>query len=304
MEIDWILDRLKQGGVVAIPTETVYGLAADASNPAAVKAIFTTKGRPQTNPLIVHVASVQAARTLVTFTPEAEALAQAFWPGPLTLVAPRRPDAPVAEAVSAGLETLAVRVPAHPLMQQVLQALGRPLAAPSANRSGRPSPTTADHVAQDFGPPLSILDGGPCDKGLESTVVQVLPDHPVQILRYGSLSPQDIAAVVPVAEGLGPGEASPGRLLRHYAPQTPLVLNITVPEPTDAYLSFGPTDHTGPCFPLSARGDMTEAAQRLFAQLRAADTSGAPRIAVAPVPDRGVGLAINDRLRRAAGAVG
>ncbi len=294
------MTALAAGQLVGMPTETVYGLAADATQPAAVARVFAAKGRPQFNPLIVHVADLAQAETVAVFDDLSRQLALAFWPGPLTLVLPRAPSCPVADLASGGLETVAVRVPAHPLAQALLRAFGRPLVAPSANRSGTPSPTTAAHVRADLGADVAlVLDGGACAHGLESTVVWCLGGV-IEILRPGHVGPDDLGVYGPVRDGLGDGRHSPGRLLRHYAPAKPLRLEVLTPHEDEAYLSFGAPSP----FALSATGDITEAATRLFAQLRAADASPYPRIAVAPIPGGGLGDAINDRLRRAAGAVG
>ncbi len=298
---------LRAGGLVALPTETVYGLAADATSPDAVARIFKVKGRPQFNPLICHVDGSAMAARLVMQPPLATRLIQAFWPGPLTLVLERRPDAPITDAVSAGLTSLAVRAPAHPLMRAVIKAVGRPLAAPSANRSGRVSPTTAQHVKDDLGDDIDmIVDGGPCSVGLESTVVAVTDDR-IILLRPGAITADDIERVT----GLTPQKptdgtvSSPGQLAGHYAPHARVRLNATQKGQDDVLIGFGAIagDLT-----LSATGDLNEAAARLFATLRKADTLARTRktandsgsIAIAPVPDHGLGLAINDRLRRAA----
>lgn len=287
------VERLAAGGIVALPTETVYGLAADATDPAAVACIYAAKGRPGFNPLIVHVADLAAAAALVEFGDTARALAARFWPGPLTLVLPARAGNGIAPAVAAALPTLAVRVPAHPVIRAVLNALGRPLAAPSANASGTISPTTAAHVAASLGRrvPL-ILNGGPTPGGLESTIVAVDGDR-VTLLRPGGI-PADALEVNAAAGG---GIVAPGQLASHYAPRQPLRLDATEARAGEFLIGFGAVagDLT-----LSARGDLAQAAAALFAALHTAQASGATTIAVAPVPDIGVGVAINDRLRRAA----
>ncbi|MBK5912103.1 threonylcarbamoyl-AMP synthase [Rhodothalassium salexigens] len=297
--IDRAVDILRQGGLVALPTETVYGLAVDAGQPRAVAHVFEVKGRPQFNPLICHVAGRDMAGRLVTLSQAADALIAAFWPGPLTLVLPRRADAPVADLVSAGLDTLAVRAPAHSVMRQVLFALDRPVAAPSANPSGRLSPTRADHVAEGLGDRVDlIVDGGPCAVGLESTVVEVRDDA-VVVLRHGSITTADLRAVValPVREREdGDPINAPGQLLSHYAPRAALRLDATDAADDEILIGFGTVAGD---MNLSPAGDLEEAATRLFALLREADAR-ADRIAVAPVPDQGLGRAINDRLRRAA----
>ncbi|BCW90144.1 Threonylcarbamoyl-AMP synthase [Alphaproteobacteria bacterium SO-S41] len=299
--------ELRAGRLVAFPTETVYGLGADATNGLALAAIFERKGRPRINPLIVHVGSFDEAANLVTFDASAHALASAFWPGPLTLVLPRTPDCPVHDLASAGLPTLAVRVPAHPIAHALIAATGRPIAAPSANRSGEPSPTQATHVAESLGDAgLTILDGGPCAAGLESTVIG-FEDGRAVLLRAGSLPREEIekiAGPLAAARDDNAHPSSPGRLLRHYAPRARLRLNAAVPEPGEFYLSFGPAPASSASLALSATGDLREAAANLFAHLREADRRGAARIAVAPIPLTGLGEAINDRLSRAAAAQG
>lgn len=299
-------ELLRAGGLVGFPTETVYGLGADATDEAAVAAIFAAKQRPRFNPLICHYADAAAAFDAVQATPLAERLAAAFWPGPLTLVLPRRVGCPVALLAGAGLATLAVRVPAHPLAARLLRAVGRPLAAPSANRSGRISPTTAAHVAASLGGRIAaILDGGACAVGVESSVVDLSGEQPV-LLRPGGVSR---AAIEAVTGALGSPEAgarhSPGLLASHYAPLLPLRLNAREIGPEEALLAFGsPLAGAGVVFNLSPRGDPTEAAARLFAGLHWLDAEAQRRglraLAAMPVPSRGLGEAINDRLRRAA----
>ncbi|HEY0312079.1 MAG TPA: L-threonylcarbamoyladenylate synthase [Allosphingosinicella sp.] len=291
--------RILAGELVAVPTETVYGLAADATNAEAVARIYAAKGRPSFNPLIVHVASIEAAERIAGFSPEALALARAFWPGPLTLVLPRRADAGLAEAVSAGLATIGVRVPRHPVMLALLREVGRPLAAPSANASGGISPTTAQHVLASLGEraPM-ILDGGATERGLESTIVACRPEG-VRVLRPGPISAEEVAAVVrvgPRASTEGKIEA-PGMMASHYAPSKPVRLEAMEAAGDEWLIGFGAVagDES-----LSARGDLAEAAANLFAALHRAEASPRPRIAVAPVPESGIGVAINDRLRRAA----
>lgn len=285
-----------------LPTETVYGLAADAANSRAVAQVFAAKGRPSFNPLIAHVADLAAAERIARFDDRARALAERFWPGPLTLVLPVADGAAVSELARAGLDTVAVRAPAHALAHALLEAFGGPLVAPSANRSGRPSPTTlADAVEETGSAAAAALDGGPCRVGLESTVVALL-DTP-RLLRPGAVTRAEIEAVIgPLAEAEADAKRSPGRLARHYAPELPVRLDATAPKDGEAWLAFGPNGH-GP-FNLSPAGDLAEAAANLFAFLRAADRSGATGIAVAPIPHEGLGEAINDRLKRAAGFVG
>jgi L-threonylcarbamoyladenylate synthase len=297
---------LRRGDLVAFPTETVYGLGADATNARAVAAIFEAKGRPRFNPLIVHVADVAAAEHLGRLTALGRRLADALWPGPLTLVLERQPDCPIADLATAGLPTVAVRVPAHAIAQRLLAEAGVPVAAPSANRSGHVSPTTAAHVAADLaGSVAIILDGGPTAVGLESTVVDVTGGAPV-ILRRGGVSRESIAEVmgapIEVASGHADRPASPGMLARHYAPATHLRLNASEVRDGEALLAFGPRmpAHAGPVVNLSTSGDLAEAAANLFAALRTLDAAGAIAIAAMPIPEEGLGEAINDRLRRAA----
>jgi L-threonylcarbamoyladenylate synthase len=288
-------DILRAGGLVAVPTETVYGLAARADDGAAVACIYAAKGRPSFNPLIVHVADVVQAETLAVFSPLAHALADAFWPGPLTLVLPRRSDAPVASLVTAGLETIALRCPAHPVMQALVRAVG-PLAAPSANASGRISPTRASHVLESLDVP--VIDAGPCAAGVESTIVAVEAGG-WRLLRPGALAVEAIAAVAgePLASEATPSVQAPGMLESHYAPDQPVRLEAATAWPDEFHIGFGPVKGDAT---LSADGDLTEAAARLFDLLHIAQASGCAGIAVAPVPNQGLGLAINDRLARAA----
>ncbi len=286
-----------------MPTETVYGLAADAANPAAIASVFEAKGRPRFNPLIAHVAGLEAAERFAAFDARARRLAEAFWPGPLTLVVPITDELAVCDLARAGLDTVAVRAPAHPLAQALLEAFGGPVCAPSANRSGRPSPTTfKDAMDETGGSVRCALDGGACTVGVESTVLAVL-DGPVRLLRPGGLAREAIEALVgPLAEAEDDARRSPGRLVRHYAPEAKVRLNVTTAEPGEAFLRFG--DGVDDALSLSPSGDVRQAAQRLFSCLRAADRLGPSAIAVAPVPESGLGEAVNDRLRRAAGFVG
>ena len=297
---------LARGELVILPTETVYGLGADAGSPRAVARIFEAKGRPRFNPLIAHVANLDAALEQAELPAAGLRLAQAFWPGPLTLVASARPDAGVCELARAGLDSVALRVPAHPLALALLRAFGGPVVAPSANRSGRPSPTRFAAAVEETGAAAAeALDGGPCAVGLESTVVTLLGERPA-ILRPGGLARGDIAEVAGgLDEAPDDGRRSPGRLALHYAPQAPVRLEADAPRPGEAYLAFGPTPHAGAhLWSLSPGGDLREAAANLFHLLRQADRTHPAAIAVAPIPDRGLGEAINDRLRRAAGFVG
>ncbi len=294
---------LKDGGLVILPTETVYGLAADAANPRAVAAVYEAKGRPAFNPLIAHVADFATARRIAQFDVRAEQLTAKFWPGPLTLVLPIADETAVCDLARAGLDTVAIRAPAHPIARALLEAFGGPLVAPSANRSGRPSPTTFADAWEETGTAAACgLDGGPCAIGLESTVVALL-DKP-RLLRPGAVTRAEIEALIgPLFEAEADAKRSPGRLTRHYAPNLPLRLNAEEPRDDEVWLGFGRRGGAG--FNLSPDGDLTEAAANLFAYLRAADLSnGAAGIAVAPIPDTGLGEAINDRLRRAAGFVG
>jgi L-threonylcarbamoyladenylate synthase len=298
------------GGIVAVPTETVYGLAADAGNAEAVARIYAAKGRPSFNPLIVHVLDLAAAEALAVVDGDARALAARFWPGPLTLVLPLRPGAGIASLVTAGLDTVAIRVPAHRAMRALLEATGRPLAAPSANRSNGISPTRAAHVAASLGDrvPL-IVDDGACAAGVESTIVQGR-----EVLRPGPIAAEAIADLFS-REGGSPGPSgatvalgsrlrgstsevtAPGQLASHYAPSKPIRLDVTEAEPGEFLIGFGPVAGD---ISLSVAGDLIEAAARLFDALHVADASERARIAVAPVPADGIGVAINDRLGRAA----
>ena len=299
---------LRNGDLVAFPTETVYGLGADATNARAVAAIFAAKGRPRFNPLIVHVSDAPAATGLGLFNESARRLAAAFWPGPLTLVVARQHGCPVADLATAGLDTIALRVPDHAVAKALLEAAGRPIVAPSANRSGHVSPTTAEHVEADLGPSVAIiLDGGPAPLGLESTVIDATGAEPV-ILRLGAVPREAVARAVGAAVAVSYGEpdrpASPGMLARHYAPAAGLRLDARDVREGEALLAFGADvpKHAGPMLNLSASGDLVEAAANLFAALRALDRTGANAIAVMPIPQHGLGEAINDRLRRAARA--
>jgi L-threonylcarbamoyladenylate synthase len=292
---------LRAGGLVAFPTETVYGLGADATNGTAVARIFEAKGRPRFNPLIAHVASLEAARDLVEFNGGALALAEKFWPGPLTLVLPLRNGAahPVSAIVTAGLDTLAVRAPAHPAARALLAAAGVPIAAPSANLSGRVSPTCAHHVEEDLGDAVEmILDGGATQAGLESTIVAFSPAP--TLLRPGGLAREDIEATLRcrLQDYRDAGVVSPGQLASHYAPRARLRLNATGREPGEVLLAFGPGAPED-ALNLSPEGDLREAAANLFAYLRELDAQGPARIAVMPIPRHGLGEAINDRLGRA-----
>jgi L-threonylcarbamoyladenylate synthase len=294
---------LKAGRLILLPTETVYGLGADAGNDEAVAAIFEAKGRPRFNPLISHVADAMAAERIAVFDTAARRLAEAFWPGPLTIVAPVRDTDRVCDLARAGLNSVAVRVPGHTLAREVLGLFDGPVVAPSANRSGRPSPTTLAHASEETGFAVAAsLDGGPCTVGIESTVVSVL-DGSVRLLRPGSVTRQEIEAVVGrLAEG-GQGHRSPGRLTTHYAPDAPVRIEATEARDGEIWLGFG-AGVGDPRWSLSPAGDPREAAANLFRRLREADRERPAGIAVAPIPQTGLGEAINDRLRRAAGAIG
>ena len=278
---------------VAVPTETVYGLAADATSGEAVARIYEAKGRPSFNPLIVHVESLDHAEQIALFDVDARRLAEQFWPGPLTLVLPLREDSPIASLATAGLTTIALRSPAHPAMRDLIRAAGRPLAAPSANASGRISPTRADHVLAGLAGRIPlILDAGPTEHGLESTIVAVAGGT-IRLLRPGPISAEELGATASASAAI----ESPGQLASHYAPVKPLRLNATDSEPDEWLIGFGPVlGHDS----LSESGDLREAAAALFAALHRAEASPRRRIAVAPIPNHGLGAAINDRLARAA----
>jgi L-threonylcarbamoyladenylate synthase len=290
---------LRAGRLVAVPTETVYGLAARADSEEAVAAIYRAKGRPDFNPLIVHVASLAQAQRLARFDARAEALAERYWPGPLTLVLPLREDAGIAPAVTAGLPTIALRMPDHPVMRRLLSELDMPLAAPSANRSGAVSPTSAAHVAGSLDHAMdAVLDGGACARGLESTIVALREDGSWQLLRPGPIPEAELADQLGPARPLADARIeAPGQLARHYSPGKPLRLDASEAERGEFMIGFGPIP--GDCS-LSEEGDLALAAARLYACLHRAAAADQPRIAVAPIPDEGVGAAINDRLRRAA----
>lgn len=302
LQIADAVERLQSGNLIGLPTETVYGLAGDATSAEAVARIYALKGRPSFNPLIAHIASMEMAEREAEFSDTARKLADAFWPGALTLVLPVAPTNSICDLARAGLDTQALRFPAHPIAQQVIKAYGKPLAAPSANKSGQISPTLKRHVEDEFGDALHlILDGGQSVLGIESTVLAVFGDE-VTLLRPGSLGREKIEGVIgrKISSSMHDDTAprSPGMLTRHYAPDARLRLNVTTPQPHEAFLGFGPSEHKV-TLNLSEAGDLTEAASNLYAMLRALDTAH-DAIAVAPIPETGLGEAINDRLRRAA----
>jgi len=290
---------IRHGGLVAFPTETVYGLGGDATNGRAVAAIFAAKDRPRFNPLICHVLDAAQAGILAELDERARALAQRFWPGPLTLVLPRRASSPISLLATAGLDSVAVRAPDHSVARALVEAAGVPIAAPSANRSGMLSPTAADHVAASLGERVAmILDGGPCRVGLESTIVGLIGPRPT-LLRPGGLAPEAIEAVVGPLAAPGGAVLAPGMLSRHYAPGRPVRLEAKDRRPGEALLGFAGAVADAD-LDLSPSGDLAEAAANLFAMLRVLDRPEVAAIAVAPVPEAGLGVAINDRLRRAA----
>ncbi|WP_228242549.1 L-threonylcarbamoyladenylate synthase [Porphyrobacter sp. GA68] len=293
---------LQAGRLVGLPTETVYGLAARADDERAVQGIYRAKGRPGFNPLIVHVAGLKEAERLAAFSDRASELAQTFWPGPLTLVLPRRKEANIAPSVTAGLPTIALRMPAHPVMRCVLEQSGLPLAAPSANTSGLVSPTCAEHVLRFLDGRIdAVLDAGPSEQGLESTIIAVRPDGSVEELRPGPIDPAAFKEKLRRATGAGSVSTTfveaPGQLASHYAPGKPLRLNAHARREGEFFITFGTGG--GDC-DLSPAGSLTEAGARLYACLHTAALSEKPRIAVAPLPEEGIGRALNDRLRRAA----
>ncbi|HZN64566.1 MAG TPA: L-threonylcarbamoyladenylate synthase [Tepidisphaeraceae bacterium] len=305
-------DLLRAGGLVAFPTETVYGLGADATDDRAVASIFEAKGRPRFNPLIVHVPDMSAAEAVVHFDERAERLAESLWPGALTLVLPRRPDSPLSLLVSAGLESVAVRVPNHPVARALLKAVGRPIAAPSANRSGAVSPTTPLHVAESLSDRVGlILSAGRCPIGLESTVLDLTGAAPI-LLRPGGVTLEELEALLGTTVLTTPHQPpgtdpespkSPGQLASHYAPGCPVRLGAHDAAADEALLSFGPDTFVrggAARLNLSPQGDLFEAAANLFAMLRALDRPEHSAIAVMSIPEQGLGVAINDRLRRAA----
>ena len=315
--VDRAAATLAAGGLVALPTETVYGLGADATNDSAVARLYAAKERPSFNPLIAHVAGLDAARSLAQFDAQALALAGAFWPGPLTLVLPRRPGSPVGQLATAGLDTVAVRAPSHPVARAILAAFGKPVAAPSANRSGRVSPTSAQHVQADLAGRIDlIIDDGASPLGVESTVLSCSGGD-VAVLRPGAvpraaverLLGRTVAITTPGGNGDlnqgGPRPIAPGMLASHYAPRATVRMNAITVMPGEALLAFGAVLPPGAAearavLNLSSRGDVVEAAANLFSHLRILDSTGTSSICVMPVPNEGLGEAINDRLRHAA----
>ncbi|MES0809484.1 L-threonylcarbamoyladenylate synthase [Roseibium sp. SCPC15] len=310
-EVENVCAALLNGELAAIPTETVYGLAADATNGIACARIFEAKGRPQFNPLISHVASLAAAEEHAIFSDEARALAAAFWPGPLTLVLPKKKSSPISDLATAGLDTVALRVPDGAVMRFLSEKTGRPLAAPSANTSGKISPTRAEDVIADLEPSLSyVIDAGPCAVGIESTIIG-LGDETPRLLRPGGVSREDIEQVLgKILQGAAESmqqdaPTAPGMLSSHYAPNASMILNVSEASPEDALLSFGPeripgADKAHAEFNLSPEGNLAEAASNLFVAMRALDATGASSIRVQFIPSLGLGEAINDRLQRAA----
>lgn len=303
--IDRAAEALARGETIAFPTETVYGLGANALDASAVAKVFAAKERPRFNPLIVHVLGLDDAEIYAVINDTAGKLICTFWPGPLSLVLPRKRGCAIADLVSAGLDTIALRAPNNRIARALLTAAKLPIAAPSANRSGRISPTTAAHVEEELGGlPAMILDGGPCTLGLESTVLGIDGDK-VTVLRLGALAREEIETVLgrPLATADAGGQVtSPGQLPIHYAPDTPLRLDARTPRKGEAFLAFGPDAplYAGPLINLSPHGDLNEAAANFFASLRRLDAAGADAIAVMPIPNQGLGEAINDRLQRAA----
>lgn len=305
----WTVEKaiaiLARGDLVAFPTETVYGLGADACNSTAVAKIYATKQRPEFNPLIAHCTDLAMAEQFGIFGPVAKKLAAHFWPGPLSLVVPLRPECAISPLVTAGLDTIALRVPAHPLAQELIAGFGGPLAAPSANRSGRLSPTQPDHVRADFGDSLPILDGGPTRDGVESTILACLNDR-LTLLRPGAITAEQIEKTIgqklTASAVNNKAPIAPGMLASHYAPNAKIRLNATDINPGEALLAFGPKNIAGATHTrnLSPTSDLVEAAANLFAHLHELDATGATAIAVMPIPETGLGIAINDRLSRAA----
>lgn len=302
--VDAAIRALREGDLIHLPTETVYGLGASASDPEAVIKVFEAKGRPRFNPLIVHIGDMALAERIGVFDNRARALAAAFWPGSLTLVVPVRDTALVCDLARAGLDSVALRMPDHRMALEILRGFAGGVVAPSANRSGRPSPTTQGHAFEETGAFVQASpDGGDCPVGVESTVVSLLGE--VRYLRAGAVTRGQIEAVVgPLAKDEAEGHRSPGRMALHYAPDAPVKINVETPTAGAAYLAFGPVEYDGPVIQLSATRDLHEAAANLFRALREADRFKPPVIEIAPIPEDGIGEAINDRIKRAAGFVG
>jgi len=295
---------LRQGEIVSFPTETVYGLGADAKNTDAVAKIYEAKKRPQFNPLIVHLADTDDAAQYVMMNVHSRKLAKAFWPGPFTMVLPLKEKSGLSDLVTAGLDTVAIRVPENQIAHELLEHFDSPIAAPSANKSGNVSPTTAEHVDSEFGPELKlIIDGGPCQKGIESTIVQI-DGGEITLLRPGNITAEQIEKVIErdidVQNSPTDNPIAPGQLKSHYAPKTKMRLNVTDPSPGEAFLAFGDYKTDENSLNLSPSGDLVEAAKNLFSMMRSLDNLGLKNIAVAPIPHTGLGFAINDRLERAA----
>jgi len=307
VSISQAVEILNSQKVVAMPTETVYGLAGDATSDLAVARIFETKERPEFNPLIIHIWDIAQIELIGTFSPAAQVLAKAFWPGPLTLVIPLHPTSPLSKLAGAGLNTIAVRMPHHPVALELLRLFRNPLAAPSANKSGRISPTESSHVGLSLGSHVPVLEGGRCIVGLESTIVDVSSEIPY-LLRHGAILKDQMEALLdqPIMDKTVPEKGgkilSPGQMLSHYAPRLPLRMNVMTPHPTEAFLGFGLTENA--TLNLSPIGHLTEAAANLFSMLHTLDRPSYRGIAVAPIPQTGLGLAINDRLKRAAAPKG
>lgn len=303
-EVDAAVRALRDGGLIHLPTETVYGLGARADDPEAVIKVFEAKGRPRFNPLIVHVGDIALAERIGVFDDRARALAKAFWPGPLTLVVPVCDSRMACDLARAGLDSVALRIPDHAMALEILRGFDGGVVAPSANRSGRPSPTTQADAFEETGAFVQASPkGGDCTVGVESTVVSLLGD--ARYLRAGAVTRSQIESLIgPLASDDIEGHRSPGRLSLHYAPVAPVKINIDSPSAGATYLAFGPTDHIGPVIQLSARRDLHEAAANLFRGLREADRLNPPVIEIAPIPTDGIGEAINDRIKRAAGYVG
>lgn len=304
MSIAAAIQALIDGNLIHLPTETVYGLGARADDPAAVVKVFEAKGRPRFNPLIVHVGTIDLARRIGVFDDRAEALAARFWPGPLTLVVPVRDGAAACDLARAGLDSVAIRMPDHSAALDILKGVDFGVVAPSANRSGRPSPTTQADAFDETGAFVAASpEGGNCTVGVESSVVSLLKEP--RYLRAGAVTRSDLEAVIgALAADASEGHRSPGRLSLHYAPDAPVKINVATPSPGAAYLAFGPVAHDGPVVQLSFDRNLAEAAVRLFSALREADRYTPTAIEIAPIPQDGIGEAINDRIRRAAGYVG